>query len=298
MSCSAVHLDHCMENTSSSVRKPLANILAAVDFSFASMTALRYALLMARQYGATLYLTHIAHDAADADHAWREGHKLTTDLLISGELRGIAHKLIVAQGEIWQGLAPIVQEHNIDMIVVGTHGRTGLAKVLLGSVAERIFRQAHCPVLTVGPKSHEPSLGKGLGKILYATDFTPQSLRAADYAFSLAQQYESQLTLLHVVAPERADAPAKQVAIDEATARLKKIRPDNAQLATEPEYVVSFGPAGKTILNVAAERTPDLIVLGVTQPAEGAFAGRRWTNASEVTGDAACPVLTIRGVAS
>jgi nucleotide-binding universal stress UspA family protein len=61
---------------------------------------------------------------------------------------------------------------------------------------------------------------------------------------------------------------------------------------------VSFGPAGKTILNVAAERTPDLIVLGVTQPAEGAFAGRRWTNASEVTGDAACPVLTIRGVAS
>jgi nucleotide-binding universal stress UspA family protein len=297
MSTLVVHLDHCMENTSPSLRKPLANILAAVDFSSASMTALRYALLLARQYGATLYLTHIAPNPADADHAWREGQRLTTDLLISGELRGIAHKLLVGQGEIWQGLAPIVKENNIDMIVVGTHGRTGLAKVLLGSVAERIFRQAHCPVLTVGPKSLEATMGRGLPKLLYATDFTPQSLLAAGNAFSLAQQYQSQLTLLHVMAEEPADADVRRDTIEETTARLKKIAPPNQQLDTETEYVVRFGPAGKTILSVATEKTPDLIVLGVTQPAEGAFAGRRWTNASEVTCDAACPVLTIRGAA-
>ena len=297
MSCSIVQPHH-MENTSSTLRQPLANIVAAVDFSSTSMTALRYALLLARQYGATLYLTHIAANTADADHAWREGQKLTTNLLISGELRGIPHKLLVGQGEIWQGLAPIVKENNIDMIVVGTHGRTGLAKVLLGSVAERIFRQAHCPVLTVGPKSPEPSVGRGLPKLLYATDFTPQSLGAADYAFSLAQQYQSRLTLLHVIAQEPADANTKRVAIEETMARLKGVGSADAQSSTAPEYVVRFGPAGKTILNVAAERTPDLIVLGVTQPAEGAFAGRRWTNASEVTSEAACPVLTIRGVAS
>jgi nucleotide-binding universal stress UspA family protein len=297
MSCSVVHLDRSMENKPSSVRKPLANIVAAVDFSSASTTALRYGMLLARQYGATLYLTHIAGDAAGVDNAWREGQKLTTDLLISGELRGIAHKLIVGEGEIWHGLAPIVKENNIDLIVVGTHGRSGLAKVLLGSVAERIFRHAYCPVLTVGPKSPEPSLGKGFSKLLYATDFTPQSLGAAEYAFSLVQQYQARLTLLHVIAQEPPDANAQQAAIEEATARMKKIAPPNHQLANEPEYVVRFGPAVRTILSVAAERTPDLIVLGVTQPAEGAFAGRRWTNASEVTGNAACPVLTIRGVA-
>jgi nucleotide-binding universal stress UspA family protein len=296
MSCSIVHSDPCMENTLPSKRKPLANIVAAVDFSSASMTALHYALLLARQYGAKLYLTHIAGDAAGADHAWREGQRLTTDLLISGELRGIAHKLIVGQGEIWQGLAPIVKENNIDLIVVGTHGRTGIAKVLLGSVAERIFRQAHCPVLTVGPKSPEPMVGKGFSKLLYATDFTSQSLGAAEYAFSLAHQYQARLTLLHVIAQEPADANAKQAAIKEATARLKKITTPNLQSAAEPEYVVRFGSAGRAILSVAAERTPDLIVLGVTQPAEGAFAGRRWTNASEVTCEATCPVLTIRFV--
>jgi nucleotide-binding universal stress UspA family protein len=296
MSCSVMPSWNLgMNSPSSSPRTTLQNILAAIDFSSASLTATHYALSIARQYGATLYLTHIARDAADTDHAWREGQRLTTDLLISGELRGVAHKLLVGQGEIWDGLAPIVRENNIDMIVVGTHGRAGLAKMLLGSVAERIFRQAPCPVLTVGPNSLEPGSRGGIKKILYATDFTPQSLGAADYAFSLAQRYQSTLTLLHVIAAEPADASARKIAVEEAESRLKNIIPNALDLQNVPVCVVNFGSAGNGILKVARQTTPDLIVLGVTQPADGTFAGRRWTNAAEVTGKAACPVLTIRG---
>jgi len=142
-----------MDKASPSQRRSLTNVLAATDFSSASFTALQYALSIVRQFAGTLYLAHIVSDIAAADHAWRDGQRLTTDLLISGELRGVPHKLLVGHGEIWEGLAPMVRENNIDMIVVGTHGRMGLAKVLLGSVAERIFRQASCPVLTVGPNS-------------------------------------------------------------------------------------------------------------------------------------------------
>jgi len=285
-----------MDKASPSQRRSLTNVLAATDFSSASFTALQYALSIVRQFAGTLYLAHIVSDIAAADHAWRDGQRLTTDLLISGELRGVPHKLLVGHGEIWEGLAPMVRENNIDMIVVGTHGRMGLAKVLLGSVAERIFRQASCPVLTVGPNSPSRSTrGNALQKILYATDFTPQSLSAADYAFSLAQQYQAHLTLLHVIAEEPSDLNTRSTMSQAAVERLMKIVPSDAQLQNKPECIVTFGAAGSGILSVAADKNPDLIVLGVTQPAAGAFAGRRWTNASEVTGKAACPVLTIRG---
>jgi nucleotide-binding universal stress UspA family protein len=288
-----------MNTSSSTQRRSLSNILVAIDFSSASLTALHYALGIVRRFGATLYLSHVVSNSSDADHAWREGQRLTTDLLISGELRGVPHKLVVGHGEIWEGLSRIVKENHIDMIVVGTHGRTGLAKMLLGSVAERIFRNATAPVLTVGPNSSPRSTGEGgLRRILYATDFTPQSLSAADYAFSLAQQYHSALTLLHVIATEPAQLDARQGAIETTKKRLKKVIPADALLQHEPECVVTFGAAGPGILGLAAKRNPDLIVLGVTQPGEGALAGRRWTNAAEVTGKASCPVLTIRGHAS
>lgn len=276
---------------------PLRNVLVATDFSSASHTAMAYAISLARRYDATLYLAHVVHpdtlrrsdesSRADLDEAWRNGQRLTTDLLVSGELRGVKHKLLVEQGEIWEGLERAVEQHAVDMIVVGTHGRTGLAKVLLGSVAERIFRQASCPVLTVGPNSIEPgSREGGLKRVLYATDFTPQSLHAAGHAISLAQHYQTHLVMLHVM--------GSGASREEAERRLKELIPSNARLAQAPEYLVLEGEPGEAILRAAEDRTPELIVLGVTHPGQGTFAGRRWSVASQVAGRAPCPVLTVR----
>lgn len=272
----------------------------ATDFSSVSRLALFYGLSIVRRYAATLYLAHIVRpdplrrsDAESTrsaiDEAWRNGQRLTTDLLISGELRGINHKLLVAQGEVWEGLSPLVEQNHIDLIVVGTKGRTGLAKVLFGSVAERIFRRASCPVMTVGPNSPEPATAEhAVRRILYATDFTPQSLHAASYAVSLAQHYQAHLALLHVL-PE--SSPAQQTSTDE---RLRALIPMQAMLQCEPEIIVTSGLPANGILDVAAERSPELIVLGVTHPGDSAFGGRRWSVASEVAGHAICPVLTVR----
>jgi nucleotide-binding universal stress UspA family protein len=286
-------------------RVQLANILAATDFSTASHAAAQYAISLARHYGATLYLVHIASPDAsqpEVDEAWREGHRLTTDLLVSGHLRGIPHRLMVRQGDIWEGLAPVVRENAVDLIVVGTRGRSGLSKMLLGSVAERIFRQATCPVLTVGPNTTGPDFVResnrepGLRRMLYATDFTAHSLHAAPYALSLALQYRAHLVVLHVIQETAADSPLqKGRLLDEAKCRLRELIPAGSNLEFEPEFIVGFGTPAARILDVAVEKVPDVIVLGVTHPLpSGVFAGRRWTTASEVAAKAACPVLTIR----
>ena len=294
-----------MEDAASAPPIALRNVLAATDFSAPSRTALSYALSITRRYGATLYLAHVVRpdplSPADSEtnrsaveEAWRDGQRLTTDLIVSGELRGVEHHLLVGEGEIWEGLAPMVAAQSIDMIVVGTRGRTGLAKVLLGSVAERIFRNATCPVLTVGPNSPGPSDSEqGLRRILYATDFTAQSLHAAGYAISLARQFRAHLVLMHVISGAAADSSAMGQLLDNAKEQLRSLVTGQV-LDFEPEFVVGFGTPPARILEVAAEKSPEVIVLGVTQSGRGAFSSHRWTNASEITGKAACPVLTVR----
>lgn len=278
----------------------LRNVLVATDFSAGSSIAVMYALSLARRYEATLYFAHIvrAHRTESGgvlttvDQAWRDGQHLTTDLLVSGELRGVPYKLLVGEGEVWDGLSPMVEENSIDLIVTGTRGRTGLSKMLFGSVAERIFRQAPCPVITVGPNTPAPSAERhGLERILYATDFTPQSLHAASYAVSLAQHYQAHLWLLHVL-PD--DAPKSDAIKEDARQRLASLTSTPGLLTHSPEVFVGQGAPGAQILDFAEQKGGDLIVLGVTHPGQGSFFGRRWSVASEVAGRAICPVLTVR----
>src|SRR5262249_18362811 len=126
-----------------------------------------------------------------------------------------------------------------------------------------------------------------------ATDFTPQSLRASDYAFSLALRSQAHLILLHAMNPS--SKPDEQSALaNDARNRLKAIIPDGLSFHDEPESLVISGCVGSGIVAVAAEKAPGLICLGVTKAGADAFAGRRWTNASEVIGKSACPVLTAR----
>lgn len=282
----------------------LRRILVATDFSSSSQIAVYYAISLARRYEAKLYLAHIVGRDKDAaqpgsttDQAWREGHRLTTDLLISGELKGIEHQLLIGEGEIWEALSRMVADNAVGLLVVGTRGRTGLSKVLLGSVAEHIFRQATCPVLTVGPNAPAGRVeDTGFRRILYATDFTEHSVAAASHAFSLASHYQAHLTLLHVIQDSGSESRVqKGRQLDEAKLRLRQLIPPGAALPVEPEFVVGFGTPAARILDVSAEKRPDLIVLGVRRPSSVSVR-RRWSTASEVTGRALCPVLTVRTI--
>src|SRR5208282_380275 len=146
----------------------------------------------------------------------------------------------------------------------GTRGRSGAAKFLLGSRAEEIFREARCAVLTIGPHSHtKPPRGAEFREILFATDFSPASCAVA-YAISLAQEFQARLTLLHVIAEDKAgDLVHAGELAGPAVRLLRKFVPAEAELWCKPHFVVELGPIAEKVLEVAQERKADLIVLGV-----------------------------------
>jgi nucleotide-binding universal stress UspA family protein len=193
----------------------------------------------------------------------------------------------VSHGDVWGELSAIIRDETIDLIVVGTHGRTGISKVVLGSVAEKIFRHAPCPVLTVGPNvCGEPQSVVDVHSILYPTDFSPDSQAALAYAVSLAREHQARLYLLHVVA---ADTDADE---DSLVRQLRSLVPPDAGLACEPRAFVQSGVAAQAILDLSEELAVDLIVLG---PKRRSGLPGTMATAYRVATQAICPVLTVRG---
>jgi nucleotide-binding universal stress UspA family protein len=292
-----------MKLVSPRARVALSNILLAVDFSPATEAALPFALGIARRYASKIFLAHVirpdvyqlaACEAANTvlDETRRSAERQMARVLVSGRLRGVPHQVLLGQGDLWSVISTMIQEHDIDLVVVGTHGRTGLPKVLLGSVAEEVFRLALCPVLTVGPRvAPELPSQRELRQVVYATDFSASAESAAAYAVSVAQEHQASLTMLHVVSGSA--APAAPLAPDVLTARLQGLVPPEAELWCKPEFAVEFGEPAEGILKAAEERQADLIVLGVRRPAPS-FAHPRAATAYQVVCRAPCPVLTVR----
>jgi len=184
-----------------------------------------------------------------------------------------------------------VQREGIDLIVIGTHGRTGAGKLLMGSVAEAIFRQAPCPVLTVGPEvSGEPASVADLHEILVPVDFSPESLAALPYAISLARHDDARLYLLHVAGRYQRG----ETLLD---TQLRNLIPRDARLFCEPKVFVESGAPAERILELAEELGTDLIVLGVKRTPSIFEATRHLPQATayKVVSEASCPVLTVRG---
>ncbi len=286
-------------------RIKVENILFATDLEPSAQPTLFYALDLARRYNAMLYTVNVLPrlpfvEAAQPDP---EQIKLTAKeglKVLAESFKDIKHEELIAEGEVPDALAALVRKYNIDLIVIGTGGRSGLGKLLLGSVAEEVFRKAECPVLTVGPHAAQWATAGRLQHILYATDFGPESVHALPYALSLAEENRARLTLLHA-APEPPPAlpepePGTMAALDpsEVIAANKKqlaaLIPEGTALWHEPKYLVQFGPPIATILQSA--KNVDLIVLGVKRPlalTKHLGAGVAYKIACE----ALCPVLSV-----
>ncbi len=298
----------------------LNSVLIATDFSEASAKALRHALAIARHCRAKFYLAHVVSslgftlvgtDAvfAAAEAVRRDARQLEGRLIQGGALAGLPHEVIVVQGDVWGELEAVVRREKVDLVVIGTHARRGLGKLLLGSVAEKIFRQAECLVLTVGPGSLQDSPVGGSRPIrpfLFATDFSRSSLRAFPYAISAANHFGTRLVLLHVVPavpmPEGLNRPTADdvmlVRENARTARLERlaetIKP-NPKPAVEPEFLVEFGSPSEEILRVAKDLKADAIILGLHQRIHIDTASHMpWATAYEVVCGASCSVLTVR----
>ena len=295
-----------MEALRTNTRISLSNILVTTDFSPVSKVALPYATALAGQYGAKITVAHALGPEpllgvpvdplpVDADPAWLEAEGKLAEFAFGSFPRTRPARLLLKRGEVWDVISEIIQKNEIDLVVTGTHGRQGLRKLVLGSEAEKIYRRASCPVLTVGPQV--PPLNRpkwDLKTILFPTDGSETSLKALPYALSLAEENQANLIFLQLM--PMAPTEYRESDASSVLESLRVLVPAEAEDWCKPEFVAGFELPAEGILGLAKEREVDLIVMGVRKsPTTVLSEHMPWPVASQVVAQARCPVLTVRG---
>jgi nucleotide-binding universal stress UspA family protein len=250
-----------------------------------------YVLELARLYGARVFTVHVRRPGSTWDRPERNAVASLQE-----RMKEIPHEVLVEDGDIQPTLLRLITEKNSDLVVMSTHGRTGLGRVLLGSVAKAIFRAAPCPVLTVGPHLVRDRQGAlKIKEILYATDMTPASAGVAKYAISLAQENQARITILNVQpTPKGGEMIESEHSATATIRRLQELVSAEAQLWCEPYFLVEQGDPAEKILDAAARYRADLIVLGIRPHDVGIATHIVRPTAHRVVARATCPVLTAR----
>lgn len=296
----------------------IETVLCPVDFSKNSELALDYALAIAKQHDARVSVMHVVPDVLADPEVFPY---LSAPVLPSGETRDRAFKqlgqfvtrarrqelaadVFLEDGDVVDQVTAKANSLPADLIVVGTHGRRGFGRLLMGSVTERLLRHASRPVLSVSPHaSAPPEAGPTFQRILCPVDFSPSSLRGLDLALALAGD-EGSVTVLNVVEFYVDVAVGEAIAFDlegvreqhrkQATEKLEQaVAADKRSRTKLQTEVLHSGGAYKEILRTAEKAGSDLIVMGVMgRSATDMFFFGSTTN--HVVRAAGCPVLTTR----
>jgi len=291
---------------------PIRRILLPCDFSEFSRRALDHALTLARWYKAEITAINILPPVlTSADSLPHPVHEPTLQEQLLAELRqflepaasaGIPVRTAILEGDAVGQILEQARYLPADLVIMGTHGRGGLRRWVLGSVTEKVLRTSPCPVLTIRP-AETPVLPAALNRVLCPVDFSESSMSALQQALSIVQHAAGHLTVLHVIEgyPEPLDLVGFDLSIAElmrhleqsARERLRQAVPEEARRWCQPEEVVTTGKAWQKILQIAQEQGANLIVIGVhgRDPADLMFFG---STTHHVVREAACPVLTIR----
>lgn len=303
----------------------IKRILCPVDFSECSRHALDYAVAMARWYEAHVTALHVFTNWPLANMI----PSLSSEVRQPGPLKEIDRDELIRQVRRFVEVHPavdvqigvVLQEApdvhreilsqadalKANLIVVGSHGRSGFERLLLGSITEKVLRKATCPVMVVPRRVDEAALSRAVhvSRIFCPVDFSDSSIAALTFAISLAEEADARLTVLHVIEmpPGLHESSmsagfnlAQWRAATQASGlnRLRELIPDSVRSYCTVDTVVSEGKASLEILRLAAERHSDLIVMGVQ--------GRGvvdlmvfGSNTHDVIRAASCPVLTVHG---
>lgn len=295
----------------------IARVLCPVDFTPVSSVALDHAAALARWYEAELHVLHVFQPPVALVRTFPQ---FAGDVLESGarhELLGRLEQLAapvrtggrtvrtsLREGHVATEINALAHELSADLLVMGTHGRSGVPRLVLGSVTEKLLRIAPCPVLTVPPAAGEPAAdGPRFHRILCPVDFSEESMLGLQYALSLAQEAGGRVTLLHVLewfvddepgAHEHYRIPEYRRQLEEdARQRLAAAVPASARDWCEATEMVFAGKPYRQIVRQAADRQADVIVIGVRgRGAADVMLFGSTTNA--VVREAGCPVLTVR----
>jgi nucleotide-binding universal stress UspA family protein len=300
----------------------MRRILCPVDFSDFSRRALDHAIAIARWYESTVTVLHVFSSvplpvfgpgsavfnpvvltAADREQLLVE----LKEYVAAESAPGIATEALLREGNTTVEILDQAASMHADLLVIGTHGRSGFERLVLGSVAEKVLRKARCPVLSV-PRRLPDAVPSGpvlFKRIVCAVDFSDCSMQALNYAASLAQEADGRLTVVHVLAPELAGqigigeehlnlAALLRQREDEARQLLEKAVPQSATAYCTVESLLPRGKPWREILQIASDRQAELIVMGV-QGRGAADLLLFGSTAHHIVRQAECPVLTLRG---
>jgi nucleotide-binding universal stress UspA family protein len=293
--------------------------LCPVDFSACSRRALEYAVRVGHWYGASVTALHVVPNLHVIDPVpGFPGQPLVVKDLDLGTMRAMLETFVrgtapgsqvatdvLAATASTEAIVSHAAAIGADLIVMGTHGRSGIDGLLLGSVAERVIRRTACPVMLVPPgaRGDGQPLRVPFCQIVWAVDFASTSRRAFDIALELAEEADAHLTLLHAieVPPElraavtgsEVDVPAVRAAAEaDILQHLRDLVPAEARTYCKIHTDVREGRADRAIVETARERQAELIVMGVHS---GNALDRLLfgSNAHAVLRVAACPVLAV-----
>jgi nucleotide-binding universal stress UspA family protein len=296
----------------------MRQIIFATDFSECAIEAQDYAVFLAQAYEAKLYIVHVpesplwlgsnAATVVYLEEAQKDGERRLGELekqLADSGLKGVEVRHVV--GIPSEQINAVAREVAADLVVIGTHGRTGLGHIVLGSTAERVIKGAPCPVFTAR-SGRAPcregevvsSVHPSIQHILAPLDFSSPALDAAEYAIQMAHHFGAAMTLLHVLEPIYYDLDLGLGQIEQEWQKREHWRDQLSRLA---ELVRSFGlPAeakirggvpAESIIACAKEQGCDLIVMG-THGRRGLFSLGYGSVAEAVLRQAPCPVLTVK----
>ena len=197
------------------------------------------------------------------------GTKQLEEFVKNHTLAEIQPELVVQQGMAADSILSLAQAQKTDVIVMGTHGRRGFDRLMLGSVTDRVMRRAPCPVLAVcKPPQDSMAAGKEqddvhhLSRILFCTDFSANSERALNYAISTTAHYDAELTLLHVLEDVPSSANVEE-AIATATGQLHKLISPEERKTLTIKTTVRIGKPYMQIIQLALEARTDLVIMAV-----------------------------------
>jgi len=277
----------------------IRNIVVATDFTATSELALDYAAAIARHYSSKITLVHAmtALDDAEARRVEASDALIVAEAQLQAEAErceGVKCDTRLVKGTALQVVEQILALEDTDLLVVGTHGKKGLRRFLVGSMAEQIFRHVRCPVLVIGPWVRVFADWKPK-RILLASDLQSDESKTLDYAIAFAAEHNAELSLLHVTSPAAAPFPEDTEVFLRPyfESRLRKLLPYGLEWEQPVNFLVEFGhdPVTETI-DLLKEQDMNLLILSV-------HPGEPWTthlhhDSYRMVAEAPCPVLVVQ----
>ena len=292
----------------------MRRILCPTDFSDTAQHALEHAVALARWYGSRITVLHVRTSVPPVSSTEPPNATLPTDLdrqEIEKRLRtsaapadaaGVQADVEFEEGSPAARILDRAASLAVDLIVMGTHGRGGFDRLLLGSIAEKVIRKASCPVLTVPPRTESTSR-LPFKRLLCPVDFSEPSMAALRFALSIAKESDADIMILRVfecppdaelLAGRAFDILENRHQVEEQTKhQIDALISDEERNWCKPTTRLSFGKPYREILTIAENEKIDLIVMGVhgSSARDLTLFG---STTNHVVRQARCPVLTLR----